>query len=321
MEIELRKKRSLRQQMSSSGFRVVVMIVLLYLVSGVMMPSYFAPSHIMQVLVLACFLGIICIGQTFIIISGGTDLSVAYSVTLAACVFAQLTKQTGNGILGFVAAILVSILFGAFKGVGVAVLGIPSMVMTLATNAILMSTTYLFTGGVLKGNATDFVTTLAKGSIFGIRWCVLVWLVLGLIAIFILRKTTFGRAVYAIGSNARVAQLSGINVVGVTIGIYIYATVMMAIAGVLLVGYLGYPNYTMADGYQLISIAAVVIGGTSILGGKGSYLGTMGGVVIIYLIQSILTILKIADAGKDIVNGLVILLILFAYDRNAKMRV
>ena len=77
----------------------------------------------------------------------------------------------------------------------------------------------------------------------------------------------------------------------------------------------------MADGYQLISIAAVVIGGTSILGGKGSYLGNMGGVVIIYLIQSILTILNIADAGKDIVNGLVILAILFAYDRSAKMRV
>ena len=165
------------------------------------------------------------------------------------------------------------------------------------------------------------MTTLAKGSVFGIRWCVIVWAVLGVIAIFILRKTTFGRSVFAIGSNAQVARLSGINVVGVTIGIYIYATVMMAIAGVLLVGYLGYPNYTMADGYQLISIAAVVIGGTSILGGKGSYLGTMGGVVIIYLIQSILTILNIADAGKDIVNGLVILAILFAYDRSAKMRV
>ena len=319
--MELRKTRSVKELVSTSGFRVVVMIVLLYLVSGVMMPTYFAPSHIMQVLVLACFLGIICIGQTFIVISGGADLSVAYSVTLSACIFAQLTKEGGSGILGFLAAIGVAILFGAFKGFGVAVLGIPSMVMTLATNAILMSTTYLYTGGVLKGNATDFVTTLAKGSVFGIRWCVIVWAVLGVIAIFILRKTTFGRSVFAIGSNAQVARLSGINVVGVTIGIYIYATVMMAIAGVLLVGYLGYPNYTMADGYQLISIAAVVIGGTSILGGKGSYLGTMGGVVIIYLIQSILTILNIADAGKDIVNGLVILAILFAYDRSAKMRV
>jgi ribose transport system permease protein len=104
----------------------------------------------------------------------------------------------------------------------------------------------------------------------------------------------------------------------VLVAVYVIASLMMTLAGILLVGYLGYPNYTMGDGYQLVSIAAVVIGGTSIMGGHGSYLGTMGGVVIIYLIQSILVILDIAEAGREIVNGVIILMVLFVYGRSKK---
>ena len=192
------------------------------------------------------------------------------------------------------------------------------MVMTLATNSILMSATFLYTQGVLKGESTAVVTALAKDSFLGIRYCVLLWVALGIATIFLLKKTTFGRKIFAVGCSPRVTDLSGINTQVVLVGVYVIASVMMAVAGILLIGHLGYPNYTMGDSYQLISIAAVVIGGTSILGGHGGYLGTMGGVVIIYLIQSILIILNIAEAGREIVNGAIILIILLAYGRGKK---
>ena len=316
--MEKTKKPLANRLLTANGPRIVLMILALYLAGGILEPNYFAPSHIMGVLVLCSFLGIICIGQTLIILTGGADLSVAYSVTFCACVFAQTTKATGSGIIGLFATLAAGIAIGLFKGIGVACIRITPMVMTLATNAILMSCTFLYTQGVLKGESTALVTALAKDSIFGIRYCVLVWAGLGVLTILLLRKTSFGRKIFAIGCNARVAQLSGINTRLVLTGVYIIASVMMAVTGILLVGYLGYPNYTMADEYQLISIAAVVIGGTSILGGHGGYLGTMGGVVIIYFIQSLLIILNMAEAGRQIVNGAIILVILLAYGRGKK---
>lgn len=222
-----KKKLELKQLLTSNGPRVILMIVVLYLFSGILEPNYLAPSHIMSVLVLCSFLGIICIGQTL-------------------------------------------------------------------------------------------VTALAKDSFLGIRYCVLVWVALGILTIFLLKKTSFGRKIFAVGCSSRVTDLSAINTKAVLIGVYVIASVMMAIAGILLIGHLGYPNYTMADDYQLISIAAVVIGGTSILGGHGDYLGTMGGVIIIYLIQSLLIILNMAEAGREIVNGAIILIILLAYGRGKK---
>lgn len=185
----------------STGLRLVVMMVGLYLVSGILEPNYLQPSHIMSTLVLCCFLGIICIGQTLIILTGGADLSVAYSVTFSACVFAQTTKETGNGWIGFAAAMLVGVLMGLFKGVGVAYLKITPMVMTLATNSILMSATFLYTQGVLKGESTAVVTALAKDSFLGIRYCVLLWVALGIATIFLLKKTTFGRKIFAVGCS------------------------------------------------------------------------------------------------------------------------
>lgn len=315
---EMTKKLNVKELLKSNGLRIIVMILGLYLVSGILEPNYLHPSHIMSVLVLCSFLGIICIGQTLIILTGGADLSIAYSVTFAACVFAQTTKATGNGIIGFIATVAVGVLMGLFKGVGVAYLRVTPMVMTLATNAILMSCTFLYTQGVLKGESTALVTALAKDSVLGIRYCVLVWAFLGVLTILMLRKTAFGRKIFAVGCSPRVADLSGVNTQRVLVGVYVIASVMMALAGVLLIGHLGYPNYTMADDYQLISIAAVVIGGTSILGGHGGYLGTMGGVIIIYLIQSLLIILNMAEAGREIVNGAIILIILLAYGRGKK---
>lgn len=315
----MENKLNLKKIAGSTTFRLVLMILVLYLVSGILSPVYFSFNHIMSLLVLCSFLGIIAIGQTFVVLSGGIDLSVAYTITFVACVFGQTMKYTNNEVIAFGAAMLAALLTGLFKGFGVAILKFPPMVMTLAASSVLMSVTFLYTGGVLKGSATAFITSIVKGNILGIRYCVLVWLALGLISMWVLKKTTFGRAIYAIGSNPRVAKLSGINTTRVLMGVYVYETFMMSIAAILLVGYIGYPNYTMGDGYQLISVASVVIGGTSILGGQGGYGGTIGGVIVIYLIQSVLILLNIGEAGREIVYGAIILLILLAYGRGKKL--
>lgn len=314
----MKKENITARLFSFTMFRVFLMMFALFVVSGILEPNYFSPRHVMSILVLACFLGVICIGQTLVILTAGADLSVAYTITFTACVFAETTKVTGNGLLGFAAAVGVGVLIGIVKGAGVAYLQIPAMVMTLAVNSILMSSTFLYTQGSMKGSSTKFLTSIAKDSVLGIRYCVLVWVAAGILTILLLGKTAFGRRIYAVGSNLRVSKLSGVNTGWTLIAVYVIATLMMTLAGMMLVGHLGYPNYTMGNSYQLVSIAAVVIGGTSIMGGHGSYLGTMGGVVIIYLVQSILTILDIAEAGREIVNGLIILLVLFVYGRSKK---
>jgi ribose transport system permease protein len=308
-------KRSFNTMFASNTFRLGLMVLTLYVISGIINPVYFGSMHIMQMLILSSFLGIIAIGQTFIILTGGIDLSVAYSITLTACVFGQTIKSTGNELLAFGAAFVAAVLAGMFKGAGVAFLKFPPMVMTLAASAVLMSVTFLYTNGVLEGGATKFISAMVKDSFLGVRYCVIIWIALSILAIFILKKTKFGREIYAVGSNARVAELAGINIKLTLMMVYVFATVMEGVAAILLIGYVGYPNYTMGDDYQLISIACVVIGGTSILGGQGGYGGTMAGVVVIYLIQSILILLEIGEAGREICYGVILVAILLLYGR------
>lgn len=310
----------IKKLLNNNTSKLILMILLLFFLSVIISPAYFEFKHIMSVLVLCSFLGIIAIGQTFVILTGGIDLSIAYSITFIACVFGTTTKLSGSIPLGFFTAFVASVLVGVFKGTGIAILKFPAMIMTLATNGVLMSLTFLITGGVLKGNSVAFLDTIVKGKVLGIRYVVMVWVLLSIIAVWVLRRTRFGRNIYAIGSNIRVAHLSGVNTKMTIMLVYVYESVMIGIAALLLVGYIGYPNYTMGDGYQLISVACVVIGGTSIMGGQGGYGGTVAGVMIIYLIESILIVLNIAEAGRDIVYGAIILIVLLAYGRAKKIR-
>jgi ribose transport system permease protein len=149
---------------------------------------------------------------------------------------------------------------------------------------------------------------------------VIIWAVVGAIAVFLLNRTTFGRAVYGIGNRERAAYLSGVNTRRVVMIAFIISGALSAFGGVLLAGYASKAAQSMGDAYLLPAIAAVVLGGTSILGGKGSYLGTVAGVILITLLQSILSVMQMPEAGRQIIYGVVIVGMLLLYGRTPAVR-
>lgn len=297
--------------------KVYLVLVMLYLASGIIEPNYFSGDHLMQTLVSASFLGIIAMGQTIVILTGGIDLSVAYLMNFGAALMTQITDTSGS-LLAVTVVVGVGLAAGLSNGLGVAYLRISPLIMTLAMNSILMSATLVYTGGTPKGVTPSWLKAMVTGSAAGIRWVVVLWVLLAVGLELVLRRTAFGRSIYATGNNPRVAYLSGIDNRRVLVGTYALSGLFAALGGMLMTGITGLSYLGMGNEYQLMSVTAVVIGGGSILGGKGSYVGSAAGAVIIFIVTSILTAFNIAEAGRKIIYGLIIIVVLFLYARGQK---
>ena len=236
------------------------------------------------------------------------------------------TAATGWGPVGEAMAIpfgvACGIALGFVNGVGVAYLRIPSMIITLAVNAVAQGLMVVHTGGFSPQDASSpAMRALATGELlFGLPNALLVWGVVGAGAIFLLNRTTFGRAVYGIGNRERAAYLSGIDTQRVVLIAFALAGGLSAFGGVLLAGYASKAAQAMGDAYLLPAIASVVLGGASILGGRGRYLGTVAGVILITLLQSILSVVQMPEAGRQITYGVVIIAMLLLYGREGRVR-
>ncbi len=213
-------------------------------------------------------------------------------------------------------------MFGAANGIGVAYLRIPAMIFTLGINAVAQGLMVLRTGGFAPldhaSAAMRFIAT--DRIVLGIPMAVLVWAVVGVAIVFVLTRTSFGRAVYAIGNSERAAYLSGADTRRVIFLAFVISGGLAGFAGVLLAGYSTNAFQSMGDPYLLPAIAAVVLGGTSILGGRGSYLGTVAGVILITLLQSILSVVQMPEAGRQIIYGAVIVAMLLLYGRGERVQ-
>lgn len=296
--------------------------VLLYLVAIGVSPNYASGQQFFTVLTLAAFLGIVAIGQTLVILVFGIDLSVGAVITLVNLVIADFIGGSDmRTLIAIPLALGIGAAVGLINGVGIRYLKIPDLIMTLATFSIVTGLGLLYSGGTPIGQSSDLLNTLATGRLGGVLpWSLILWVALAAITVFALRRTTAGRRVYAIGLNRRASRFSGIGVGRTIVILYTISGITAALAGVLLTGYTGSTFFGIGEPYLLGSIAAVVVGGTSIFGGRGGYGGTIAGAVIIVLIQSMLNVLDIADAGRDIVYGLVILVLLFVYGRARSLR-
>jgi ribose transport system permease protein len=273
-----------------------------------------------QQLVLASYLGIIAGGQTLVILTGGIDLSIAWNLNLAAILLTQLSDQMPI-FWAAVAALACAAFVGLINGLGVAYLRIPSLVMTLGMNAVLAGVTLVYTNGSPQGDAPPFSRDLAVGKIGGVvHWALIFWALFSVALIFLLRRTVYGKRLYAVGNNARAAYLSGVPVRWVLVLTYTLCGLCAGLGGIMLTGYSQQSYLGMGDLYILPAIAAVVIGGTSILGGSGGYTGTIAGAITVVLLQNVLQIVGIQPAGQQILYGLIILLMLFVYGRNARVQ-
>ena len=297
-------------------------ILLLLLVGSLYSTSFLSPRYLLQQLQIGAFLGLIATGSMLVILLGQIDLSIPWAVAVGGM---TSTAAAGYGPVGEALAIpfgiFCGVLVGAANGFGVAYLRVPSMIFTLGVDAVAQGLMILRTGGSApQDQATETMQILATGHLVGdVPNAVWVWLAVGAVAVFVLGRTVFGRAVYAIGNREQAAYLSGVRTRRVVFAAFMIAGGLSGFAGTLLAGYSGKAYQGMGDPYLLPAIAAVVLGGTSIQGGRGSFLGTTAGVILITLLQSILSVMQISDAGRQVIYGSVILVMLLLYGRSASV--
>lgn len=305
------KKRCL----SMPEWKVFAALFILLAVVGFLSPGYLKAENLANVFRQAAFLGIVAAGQTLVILTAGTDLSVSYLITMGNLVGAQIMAGQNENVLQALGIVLViGIAVGLINGAGVAFLNIPSLIMTLGTGSVLQGLAYLYTKGAPKGNSAPWMRWMVSGQVFGsISPLLLLWVCLGLFMIFLLAKTVFGRNVYAVGENQLAALYSGVPVAKTLLAVYAVSGILAAVTGLLLVGYTGTSYMGAGTDYQMNSIAVVVIGGTLLSGGRGGYLGTIGGTLILAVLLNALNIINVPAFGREIIRGLIIIVILVLY--------
>ena len=296
--------------------------VVLLLVGSMYSQNFLSADYLLLQLQIASFLGIIATGAMLVILLGGIDLSVPWLVTVGGVMSAAAAGWWGDtgAAIAIPFGILCGAVLGAVNGFGVAYLRVPSMIFTLGINAVAQGLIVVQTGGFApQDRSTPAMHLIATGrSLLGIPNALLVWAVVGGATLFLLHRTTLGRSIYAVGNRERAAYLSGVDTRRVVLMCFVIAGACSAAAGVLLTGYSTKAYQAMGDAYLLPAIAAVVLGGTNILGGRGSYLGTVVGVILITLLQSILSVMQIPEMGRQIIYGIVIITMLLVYGRGRR---
>ena len=286
-----------------------VAMVALLLITALFSPGFLSESNLRSTVVLAAFVGIVAFGQTFVIIGGGIDLSLPWVLNCAAILMTLLANSQDLPLLWVAPVVLAGgLVIGLINGVGVALFGVPPIIMTLASNVILQGLILVYTGGSPTPSAPPLIQFLAVGRLGPIPVIAFIWLALAAIAWVLLSKAAFGRHLYALGTSAKVAEFSGVPTTRTTISTYAISGVTAATAGMLLTGYSGQAYLGMGDSYLFTSIAAVAIGGASILGGSGHYLGTIAGALVLTILSGLLPALNLSSGALLLVYGAVILL-------------
>ena len=299
-------------------FQPLIALSLLVLILSLATDNFLTVENVLNVLRQISINVCISLGMTIIILTGGIDLSVGSILALAGAIAAGLMK---NGFFlpyfdvqlqftcfgGIVAGILVGTFFGLANGVAITRFRLPPFVATLGMLSIARGLTMLWTGGFPITSLGDTFGSLGTGYLFGIPLPVCVATMLVLLFVLITRRTRFGRYLYAIGGNEQAARLSGINVSRIKLLVYGIGGALSAIAGLLVTARLDSATPTAGNGYELDSIAAVVIGGTSLSGGRGSIWGTVLGCLIIGVLNNGMVLLQVSPFWQQVVKGVVII--------------
>jgi sugar transport system permease protein len=289
-----------------------VAIVILYVVFTATASGFMSFNNQINILRDAATIGIAAWAATLIIISGEIDVSVGPMVAFISVILAYLLQWGIPTPVAFALAIMAGALLGAIPGILRAYFDVPSFVGTLGMWSALRGTALFVTDALPVSIGRNDIVDALDRPVLGIPPAAIIMLVLFVVFAFISRKTAFGRSVFAIGGNAHAAFLSGINVARIRVVLFAIAGAMAAISGILLVSRLGSGNATAATGLEFDVIAAVVVGGTSLSGGRGSMLGTLLGVLVITLIGNGLVLLGINPFFQQVVRGLIIVVAVLA---------
>lgn len=300
-----------------NSFRAVIILVLMCIVASFLSPAFLSVANLFNVIRQIAVVAMIGCGMTFVILTGGIDLSVGSIVGICGAIAAGTLVATGSTFLAMLVSVLIGIACGACNGFFVSKCGIPPFIATLGMMTLLRGCILVYTKGApipVKAASFKFV---GKGDILGIPFPIILLIVIYIVAYFTLGHTKFGRSVYALGGNKEATRLSGISVLKTEWMTYIINGFMCSIAAIVLTARLGSAQSTGGNGYELDAIAAVILGGTSLSGGSGFVLPTVVGALIMGIIDNILTLLNVNPHATNIVKGAVILLAVLA-DKKVK---
>jgi ribose transport system permease protein len=302
----------------------LALIVALLVVGEWLSPGFASGQQILRLLIVAALLGIVAAGQNLVILGGreGIDLSVGGVVSLSAIVAGNLMNGMDAGIpVAILACIATGAFFGLLNGLGLTLLRIPPLVMTLGMLGVLQGLLVVIRQGIPSGRAAPSLSEfVSQPLLFGLPGIIWLWIVIGLLMAFLLKRTVFGHRIYAIGANEQAAYMAGVPVNFVRISLYVLSGIFAAIVGICLLGYSGSSFANVGEQYMLPSIIAVVFGGTPLSGGKGGYTGTMAGAILLTILQSILTTINIDESGRQMVFGATLLVLMLFYGRGKAMR-
>lgn len=261
-----------------------------------------------SIIVLSSFLAILALGQGTVILTGGLDLSVPWTIGFCGILLAGMVQGSDAALVYALPTVLIiAAVIGLANGLGVVWLGLSPIVVTLATNGILQGAALVYSGGTPAGFSSPLLRWFMTAKVAGVTPVVYFVIAFVVVAVVLLSGTPFGRRVYGIGNGLRVAQLSGIAVGRTLVGVYVLSAVCSGLVGILLTGFSGQASLGMGDDYLLPSIAVVVVGGALITGGRGHYLGMLGGVLLLTALQTLLAGTTLPYATRAIIFGLVVL--------------
>ncbi len=299
----------IRERISKFGeLGIFLALILLSLVIGITNPAFFNPDNLMNILRTSSYIVIIAIGQTLVLILGGFDLSVGSVMGLGGLVAAACMNMLGLGIgLSILIALLAGALFGIINGTLIVRVKMPPFIVTLGTLYIARGLVNVITKGRNVFPLAEGFDVLGNGDLFGVPYSVVIMIVLLVVTSLILKRTVFGRYVMAIGGNEETTRLSGINVALIKQLVFIVTGILAAFAGVIVTSRMGTGQTNLGTGWELTTVAACLIGGTSTFGGKGTMFGTFVGAMLMSVLTTGMVLMRISTYYQNIVLGCIII--------------
>lgn len=312
---------NLKRVLLSRPMLTVIVVLAVWTGAEFVQRGFSSPGHLRYLLELAVVIGLVGIGQTLVVVAGGIDLSVGAIVTVSAVGVPLLTLPADpTGATAVLLVFLAATFIGLLNGLGVAFLRVHPMIMTLATATFLQGVLILIAGGSAISAQNPILSWFGNARPLGVPVSVLFWVVVATMTLWVMHRTPFGARVFALGTNPLATQLSGIGIKSTTLAVYAVSGATSGLAGMLVLGMNGQGYVGIGDPYLLASIAAVVLGGTSILGGAGTYAGTIPGAVLLVTITALITVVNASPGWRSILFGTLILGLLLLSGRETRRR-
>lgn len=309
------KNKNMIQYLQDYGSFIA--LIFLVIIIGAISPDFRTVNNFLSLLRQSAINGLIAFGMTCVILTGGIDLSVGSVLALTSIICAHTIKIGLPAPLSMLIALIFGIILGTISGLMVTKSRLQPFIATLITMTGYRGLTMILSGGkpISRLGNNLLLNQIGKGSFLGIPIPVWILIIFFAIFLFVLKKTVLGRQIYATGSNAKAAELAGININNIKLIVYAVSGFMASLSGLILVSRLGSAQPTLGSGYELDAIAAVALGGTSMTGGRGKITGTLIGILIIAVLNNGLNIIGVSSYYQDVVKALVIFLAVIS-DRN-----